>query len=594
MLQKGRWFTVTERQKKLAPYVQALPGILQYQLFTKLVLGVWLFLMGRLFRLLLNSAGRVAVSSGDILFLITSWQGLLIILCALISLLGYFAIDINAQVVLSKDLLSGDRIYPLRVLKRALPTIIHFACPEGIGVILYILLIAPVLGFGVSLSLTKGFYVPTFITSVINDTPIFVVLFVILMVVFLSVGIANLFILHGVVLDGQTVKEASAQSKKLMGENWKDYLKQNVLFILVLGVILATVIVIILVLPMALIQLIPFSAAVRRALTVFFVTSGVLLSLFIGLLATPLYMMKMTQLYYSYKGEEPVPFHAWEKNNPRYTAMFIVVWILAVCVASVLMTRQFDALFPQESSVRIIAHRGGGTEAPENTAAGIEKAWEIGAFGSEIDIQRTKDGYYILNHDGNFQRVAGDKRKPEDMTLEEIRELSVEGEPVATLEEALEATRGKGILFIELKGSTADQQMADDAVKIIKEKGMEDECVLIGMDYGLIDYIETTYPEMQTGYLTFASFGDTAKLNCDYLALEEESATAEVISEIHKQGKQVLVWTSNKRKAQKHFLCSKIDGLITDNASQAIKLIQELSERSDLRRMGDRLLELLS
>ena len=212
---------MNERQKKLAPYVQALPGILQYQLFTKLVLGVWLFLMGRIYRLLLNSAGRVAVSSGDILFLITSWQGLLILLCALVSLLGYFAVDINAKIVLSKDLLSGDRIYPLRVLKRALPTVKHFACLEGLGVILYILLIAPILGFGVSLSLTKGFYVPTFISSVINDTPVFVVLFVLLMVVFLSVGIANLFILHGVVLDGLTVKEASAQSKKLMRENWK-------------------------------------------------------------------------------------------------------------------------------------------------------------------------------------------------------------------------------------------------------------------------------------------------------------------------------------------------------------------------------------
>lgn len=42
---------MSERQKKLAPYVQALPGILQYQLFTKLVLGVWLFLMGRIFRM---------------------------------------------------------------------------------------------------------------------------------------------------------------------------------------------------------------------------------------------------------------------------------------------------------------------------------------------------------------------------------------------------------------------------------------------------------------------------------------------------------------------------------------------------------------
>ena len=314
----------------------------------------------------------------------------------------------------------------------------------------------------------------------------------------------------------------------------------------------------------------------------------------IGLLATPLYMMKVTQLYYLYKGEEPVPFHPWKKNNPKYTAMLIVVWILAVGAATVLMTRRFDTLFPQESTVRIIAHRGGGTEAPENTTAGIEKAWEIGAFGSEIDIQRTKDGFYILNHDGDFQRVAGVKRKPKDMTLAEIKELSIEGEPVATLEEALEATRGKGILFIELKGSTADRQMADDTVKTVKEHGMEDECVLIGLKYELIDYIETTYPEIQTGYLTFASFGDTAKLNCDYLAMEEESATAEVISEIHKQGKKVLVWTSNGKRAQKHFLCSKIDGLITDNASQALELIQELRERTDLRRMADRLLELLS
>ena len=209
-------------------------------------------------------------------------------------------------------------------------------------------------------------------------------------------------------------------------------------------------------------------------------------------------------------------------------------------------------------------------------------------------LSSSKDGFYILNHDGNFQRVAGDKRKPEEMTLEEIKELSIEGEPVATLEEALKATEGKGILFIELKGSTADHRMADDAVKTVKEYGMEDECVLIGMNYELIDYIETNYPEIQTGYLTFASFGDTAKLNCDYLAMEEESATAEVISEIHKQGKKVLVWTSNEKRAQRHFLCSMIDGLITDNASQAMQLIQELSERSDLRRMGDRLLELLS
>lgn len=118
--------------------------------------------------------------------------------------------------------------------------------------------------------------------------------------------------------------------------------------------------------------------------------------------------------------------------------------------------------------------------------------------------------------------------------------------------------------------------------------------VLISLKYDLIDYIESTYPELRTGYLTFASFGDTALLNCDYLALEEESATADVISEVHKQGKMVLVWTANEKKSQKHFLCSEADGLITDNVSQAIQLRSELRERSDLWRMIDRIMELLS
>ena len=123
---------------------------------------------------------------------------------------------------------------------------------------------------------------------------------------------------------------------------------------------------------------------------------------------------------------------------------------------------------------------------------------------------------------------------------------------------------------------------------------MEEKCVLISLKYELIDYIESTWPEMQTGYLTFASFGDTAKLNCDYLALEEESATADAISAVHKQGKKVLVWTANEEKSQRHFLCSMADGIITDNITQAARLLGELKERSDLQRMIDGILEFIS
>ena len=94
--------------------------------------------------------------------------------------------------------------------------------------------------------------------------------------------------------------------------------------------------------------------------------------------------------------------------------------------------------------------------------------------------------------------------------------------------------------------------------------------------------------------LTFASFGDTARLNCGYLAPEEETATADAIEAVHEQRKKVLVRTANKKKSQRRFLCSAIDGLITDNTTRAAELMGELRERSDLQRMIDGIMEMIS
>lgn len=147
--------------------------------------------------------------------------------------------------------------------------------------------------------------------------------------------------------------------------------------------------------------------------------------------------------------------------------------------------------------------------------------------------------------------------------------------------------------FKELKGKTADKKMAEDTVKLVKQFQMEEECVLISLKYDLINYIESTYPEIQTGFLTFASYGETAQLNCDYIGLEEESATADAISAIHKEGKKALVWTVNEKGVQKHFLCTKADGIITDHVKQATELSSKLDQRSDLDRMVDKVKTIL-
>lgn len=333
--------------------------------------------------------------------------------------------------------------------------------------------------------------------------------------------------------------------------------------------------------------------SVSRLLTVFFVTAGTVISVLADLFGVPLYLMKMTQLYYSYKQGREFEFSEIKRDKKVEFRKGISVTVVILLAAVIVLFAFFDQIFPFESDVKIIAHRAGGSEGRENTLSGMETAWALGAYGSEIDIQRTKDGYYVLNHDGTFKRVAGDSRKPEDMTLKEVKKLSIDGEPVPTFVEMLISSRGRMVLFVELKGSTADKQMADDAVKLVKQYQMEEECVLISLKYDVIDYIETSFPEIQTGFLTFASFGRTAELNCDYIGLEEESATKDAIDAIHKEGKKVLVWTANEEGSQKHFLCTRVDGLITDNVSQALGLVTELEQRSDLDRMIDKIKTIL-
>ena len=577
--------------EKIKPYLRAMPDIFNYQIVTKLLIGVWIFLLGRIFQALLKSSGRVAITSGDWKFLFTTWQGLFILLLGFISLFIYVAIDLNAKIVISSNLLTGKTATLKEIIREGYASVRKLINLRGILVMIYIALIAPIIGIGISISMTESLYIPTFISSVIEDSVLYSALSGIAVLVFLSMGIANLFILHGIVIDDLDVKASAKQSGSLMKANWKDYLKQNILYILTIACILALAAIICLFLPLKLVQLLPLPAALSRILTIFFVSAGVILSSLTDLFATPLYLLKMTQLYYSYKQGSEFEFNGKEMEPERKAGYkkAAIVLLIAVIVAVFVVNGHFDQMFPVETTAKIIAHRAGGNEGRENTLSGLETAWNAGAYGSEIDIQRTKDGYYVLNHDGTFKRVAGDSRKPEEMTLKEVKKLSVDGEPVPTFEEMLIASKGRIVLFTELKGNTADRKMADDAVALIRQYHMEDECVLISLKYDVIDYIETSYPEIQTGFLTFMSFGKTAQLNCDYIGLEEESATVDAINNIHSEGKKVLVWTANEKDSQKHFLCSAADGLITDNVSQALELITELEQRSDLDRMIDKI-----
>ena len=305
----------TKIKERLRPYTQALPDILNYQIVTKVLICIWLFLLGRLFQALLKSSGRVAVTSGDWKFLFTTWQGILILILGLVSLFVYVAFDLNSKIVLSRNLITGRKATLEESIKEGFFSIGKLINAEGLLVVLYIALVAPILGIGISISATENFYIPTFISSVIESSVLYSALSGLAVLVFLSAGVANLFMLHGVVIDGLRIGDAGRQSRRLVKANWKDYIKQNVIFIIMIAGSLAGIAVICLFIPLKLITLMP-AGPLSRLLTIFFVSAGTIISALADLFGIPLYILKMTQLFYSYKQGSEYEFSGVKRDKP--------------------------------------------------------------------------------------------------------------------------------------------------------------------------------------------------------------------------------------------------------------------------------------
>ena len=80
--------------------------------------------------------------------------------------------------------------------------------------------------------------------------------------------------------------------------------------------------------------------------------------------------------------------------------------------------------------VSVVAHRGAGFLAPENTMGALELSWSMGCI-PEVDVRTTKDGRVMMFHDSNFARILPNaseemkKKRLEDLTYDEAKKLDI-------------------------------------------------------------------------------------------------------------------------------------------------------------------------
>lgn len=580
-------------KERLTPYFRSVPQILLFKTISVVLLAVVCTCLSYLSKLLLGISGKVSVSSGDFGFVFTSPQGWLLLLLGLGIILLYIVVDVNAAVLFYAELLDGKKPSFVFCFKEGFRMMKYYASVRGLIVILYCTLLSPIIGISFSISLTQSLYIPHFVSSVIDNTLLFAVGEAVLTVVLYVISIVYRFIIHGVLLDGKTMKQSGIASRNMLRTHWKNYLWEMIRFIITLFVFFALCLSVAL-LPIYILGTLPVGKDFELSAAVFLVIMSTLVLIVYQMLASAFFLMKSIILYRTYRSEGEWRYKAPEKKRHPVIIGGAVASVVFALLLTIPTSLFFDDIFPNDVKPFTVAHRAGGFLAAENTVAGIEAGYKNGAFGGEIDIQRTSDGHYVVNHDNTFQRVTGVNKKSYEMTLAEAKKLRINGEPVATLEEMLDASRDRVTLFVELKGETADERMADDAVRIIKERGMEDQTVIISLNYNVLVYVEEKYPEMETGYLAFFSFGNIEDNPFDYLALEEEIATEDVIDAIHDKGKKIMIWTVNEKDSIRHFLLSDADMLITDEVIIVNDIREALEDREPLNRVFDEYYDLFT
>lgn len=581
---------------------------MKYQLLTKTFLAAIIYpIYMMVVNFLLHSSGRTVFSSGDFKTFLLSFNGLGLLVTTLVMMIILIGLDVNSFVIMTALIKEGKIEMTARhMIMIGLKSLKQLFSPLGLLLMIYISLIFPLLGLGITVSPMKNFQIPNFITSVIYANPLYLSLYAVVLAILTYISYRFIFVFHYVLIEGTSLREGLAKSAALTKTYGLSFLKDLVFvtvkrFIKVflpLGLVLGL-------LSFLLLQLAENLDDFRFLLFFVLLTISEIVAVIVFLFV-PVLMLTVTDLFYYYndKAGSPVKLkmstkaQAWLDNvEHRIKLRTKVLLTLAVLVtlglnliASAFLTHFFDDLFRYPSQIQIIAHRAGGDLGAENTLEGIEEAIKEGASWTEIDIQRTKDGAYVLNHDGNFSRVAGEDRTSAEMTLAEIKELQVKNlfdpskasQPVPTMDEVAAVSKGKIGLFMELKGATADTKMVDDMVALIKREKLEKEAVLLSLDYKLITYIEETYPEMQSGYLYYFAVGQTDDLLGDYLIMEEREATPEKVSLLKSRGKKVVVWTVNTPESIEQFVNSDVDGIITDYVLAVKEGISQRDKRSDL------------
>lgn len=549
----------------------------KYQIAMLLIFSVVLMpLFGVATNTLLQYKKVPAVSNHMLLEYIFSFNGLIFAILLIFILLLGIVLEIGGLTFISLQQLGhysdkSTRSILLTCFKK-IPAMLEAG---SLFIILYFVVLTPFIGIGPTLSFIDGLKLPEFIESVIEDLFFIQVLLTIFSVILSILILRGIFVFHFILFKNSKPNQALRESAQLVSAHkWLVIKEVFILAALTAGFIFMVswgwdgFI-------QSLIGFLNPSSTFTKALMVALLILQDMGILIFGMLFIPFEIYHFTHVYlhidsHSAHNVKNTGFDTMlEKMSPPNPSSLIdrllankpvlmVITIAVLFIAAIPGGIFFDEWFRADQDIAVMAHRGGGFLADENSLEGITAAIKAEADWSELDIQRDALGKYVLNHD----------------PLEE-------GEVYPLLEDALHLAKGKIKLNLELKGNTVDTQMVDDVLSMIHEMHMTYDVMLSTVDYKIVEYIEKKDPEIATGIIYVFALGDVSQYHADVIIMEAQQLSEDLVADIHDAKKKIIVWTSNDPDTLWSLVRQDVDGIITDDIKLLLQTIEERDQESD-------------
>lgn len=252
--------------------------------------------------------------------------------------------------------------------------------------------------------------------------------------------------------------------------------------------------------------------------------------------------------------------------------------------------------------MKVVAHRGSGLDAPENSLIAFQLCAEKGCTGVEFDVTLTKDGVPIIFHDDTLERLTGSPTEVKKITWSELSQVDISvkhplkdkfhNTHIATLEETVaQCLKNKQIMFIDIKDN--DRKMVKVILDIFKaHPGLEEKAVCSSFYPDVIYQIRRKNPKIvcslayRPHFFAYESYSNVTGVglprtrnflkqfvlkwvdviyswtfaNIIYyvvgisiLLLHKDAVSGEIVNNWREKGLRVIAWTVNHPVEKQHF-----------------------------------------